>query len=576
MVSLRESATGILVSGEPHELDAIDDRFKYQPDGYFFAPSYQRWQVSRGKEGWDGWFHVLQRFSSTVGRILRGHKGDLIAAIRDEGFKLDDSRLLDSPFSLSVDDVPADILQADFELDLHQREGIVAWLNDGFGICRVTVSGGKTAMFAGASAMIRERFPKARVLYVTQAERLVRQVTKEMKKFLPDWDVGQYGGGHFNQDAGDMVVCTIAMLNKHFLKLKNSGWFKSFMVVCYDEVHHCASKTSKRVLAEVQAFFRLGASDSLKSDDTKKHTDIHGLFGPMVIDVKAGPLMDAGRIARPCIHVVDIPEWNNRFHHIKASPALNSRALMLVDGAWHVGRYKGPVYETDEAGVIQTRTVKGVVKDLETGDWEKTEEPIIKQGLHRIELGGTVLEADSQWCLLERMYDKSIIQFKERNHLIVKWVKHFSDQGYPTLVVCTRTVHILILETLLKEIIIPKKVDILFGEDSPGKRDRTFDWFRTTPGSVLITPLVKEGVSISELRAGVVADYYADWETMNQIFGRFMRKKSTGENRADVVVFLDRQHPVLRKGSDAMLQRLRRIPGYEWTSVEYPCALDVL
>lgn len=573
MVSLRESATHILVGGDGGELDIIADWFKYRPDGYWFAPSYQRYIVTHGKEGWDGYLRSFQRFSTTMGRIRRGHKPDLMALLKDQNFRVDEAGLLPSPFSLSPDDVPDNVVESDFDLDAHQKEGIAYWLNEAVGICRVTVSGGKTVMFAGAAALIRTEFPKARVLYVTQAERLVRQVTKEMKKFLPEWEVGQYGGGHYEKDAKDMVICTIAMLNKHFIKLKASGWFHKFMVVCYDEVHHCGSKTSKRVLDEVTAYFRLGASDSLKSEDIKKNTEIHGLFGRMLIDVTAAPLIKRGRIALPTIHVIDIPAWNNRFQHLGASPAPQSRAFVMLDGQWHRATYKGPVYETDEAGAIKTRTVIGTTKDPETGDWVRTKKPIIKQGVHHVEVEGTDMEADSQWCLLERMYDKAIVQFKERNEFIVEWAKHYSDKGYPTLIVCTRTVHILILESLLKDVVDPKLVDILFGDDSPNKRDRVFGWFANTPGSILISPLVKEGVSINEIRAGVVADYVSDWEVANQIIGRFIRKKPGDENCADIVWFVDRQHPVLRRGSDAMLERLKRLRranGYNWDYQEHP------
>ena len=569
MITLRETATHVLAAGDRADLDVLSEFFKFQPEGYWFAPSYQRWLVSKHQEGWDGWIKTFQRFSATVGRILRGHKAEMLAVLKDQKVEIDDRKLIPPAFNLTVDDVPADILEAEFELDDHQREGIAFWLSSGIGICRVTVSGGKTAMFAGAAAMIRRQFPHARILYVTQAERLVRQATKEMQRFLPDWDIGQYGGGRFNKDAKDMVICTIAMLYKHFVKLKASGWFDSFMVLCYDEVHHCSSKTSKKVLLEIPAYIRLGASDSLKQDDEKKNTEIHGLFGPMLIDVKAAPLIKAGRIAKPCIHVIDIPEWHNRFQHITAAPVINSKACVLVDGNWHTGLYKGSVYELEDDGSIKTRTVKGIEKD-EEGEWVTEEVPVIQQGLHRIEIQGQVLEVDSQWCLLERTYDKAIVQFKSRNDLIVEWALHFSGLRYPTLIVCTRTIHILVLETLLKEKLDPKLVDILFGDDAPGKRDRTFDWFRNTPGSVLITPLVKEGVSINEIRAGVVADYVSAWEVANQIVGRFIRKKPGEENRADIVWFLDRQHPVLRRGSDAMLQRLRRVAGYEWAAAEHP------
>jgi superfamily II DNA or RNA helicase len=108
--------------------------------------------------------------------------------------------------------------------------------------------------------------------------------------------------------------------------------------------------------------------------------------------------------------------------------------------------------------------------------------------------------------------------------------------------------HILILETLIGEMLGKDQVRILFSDHTPSQRDDAFNWFRHTPGHVLISPLLKEGVSINEIRGGVIADYVGGWEPMNQLIGRFIRKKK-GENEAHITAFIDVQHPALRRGS---------------------------
>lgn len=61
------------------------------------------------------------------------------------------------------------------------------------------------------------------------------------------------------------------------------------------------------------------------------------------------------------------------------------------------------------------------------------------------DVDGHLYEVESRWCLLERVYDRAIILNKARNNLIADWTKYFSNQGKQTLVVCTRTLHILLL-----------------------------------------------------------------------------------------------------------------------------------
>lgn len=564
MLKLCETATEILVSATPGECDQLVDEFKFKPEGFWHAPSYERYVISKGKEGWDGFIRPVRHIAPTVCRALRGCRDDIIQWAEESGFQLDLDKLLPQPFAhLTIDDIEPNLIAGDFELDEHQRRCILGLLNHGIGIVKVTVSGGKTALFAGAAALIKRHYPKHAILYITPAERLVRQSTREMRRMLPDMEVGQFGGGHAEWQAKDVVVATVAMLHRHRRDLLQKGFFKRFVAVFFDEVHHSGAPSSQKILELIPAFFRFGASDTTKENDERRWNDIRGQFGVVVNTVMAAPLMRIGRIAQPRLYIVDVPDWTNRFKQVSYQPALNSKAFVLVDDTWKIGKYLGRVYETDAEGEVVTKPVKTAEKD-ENGEWIVEDVPVISTGLHRIELGGAEHEIPSKWCLLDRAYDRCIIQFRERNDAIVKWAAYYSNRGLPTVVVCTRTLHVYILEALLKKAVKPELVDILVGKDTPTARDACFAWFCQTPGAILVTPLIKEGVSLHELKAGVVADAVADGEVANQIVGRFIRKKKTGENRAFITWFRDRQHPTLRRGCNAVFQHLCQIEGYHF------------
>lgn len=85
----------------------------------------------------------------------------------------------------------------------------------------------------------------------------------------------------------------------------------------------------------------------------------------------------------------------------------------------------------------------------------------------------------------------------------------------------------------------------------------------------MVTPLIKEGVSINEIKAMVVADHVADYEVARQIIGRAMRPKGKKDNRAHVVWFWDRQNSTLSTGCRSVLSYLEKTEGYEYY---HPCA----
>lgn len=578
MIRLKETATRLILTGtDAPELRRIAGWFKFRPTNYWRSPSYEQFQITGGEKGWDGWTRPLKIDGSDqlTAVLPRGYKDDLLEHCRNRGVAVDTRKLLECPFvHLQLADIPADLLPG-IVLDRYQLNCLHGWLRNAVGICNVTVSGGKTATFAAAARMLKkEHGGELRILYITQSERLVRQAHTEMRRFLPELHITRYGGGErgkgrdkeTGQDSSgrDMVVATTAILNRNFDELLAGGFFRTFMAVFYDEVHHAASKTSQKILDVMPAFYRFGASDTQKVEDPSKFNLIKGHFGGVRAVTPASPLIQMDRIARPRHYLVDVAEWHNRLSGISYRALPDSTAVVLEDGTWKKGVYLGPVYERNKEGQIKYRKARELAED---GTWLDVKKPVVVPGVQEIELDGERQEIESRWLLLDRAYDKAVIRFKERNDLIVEWATYFSvDKGYQTLVVCTRTLHIYILESLLKRAHPdPEKVDILFGWATGKQRDDMFAWFRETPGAVLITPLVKEGVSINEIRAGIVADNVADWEVANQITGRFMRKKlDGGPNEAEIVWFVDRQHPALRRNAAKVFKRLEQINGYNF------------
>jgi superfamily II DNA or RNA helicase len=594
MIKIKETATRLILSGENSTLNMLSDHFKYRPDSYWRAISYQLWVSSKGRRGWDGYIRPLS-VRDARGEVLRGRLEELLSICELLDLQYNADGLLPRPFEhMQTDDLPSDLIEAAFELDEHQRACVVAWLRYVMCMCQITVSGGKTAISASAASFVKRTYPKARFIYLCPTERLVNQVYKEMRKFLPDWDITQFGGGKSDSSGADMVCATDAMLRTHFIRLDADGFFKSFMGILNDECHRSLSATREKVLLATPAFFRFACSDTNKYGTKGGMADMKGLCGPIVHSVEAAPLIESDRIARPNIYIVDVPEWEGRFKSSKHSADENSTAWALVEGNWEKGRYLGPLYKTDENGKMVYLLLKGAYRD-EEGRLYKDEEgkpltcyrllrdtqgealpiyklnsegnpiPIQITGYHRIEVGGVVQSVESSWCLLDRLHDKGLIRFKERNELIRQWTAYYAqEKGWQTLVICTRTLHVMALNKLISDTLGDERVRILLGSDSTKKRDLTFEWFRDTPGSVLISPLVKEGVSLPFIKGGVVADHVVDNELFRQYIGRFIRKKPGKDNQAHVTMFLDRQHPRLKKNSLALLEAMQDVRGFRY------------
>lgn len=562
MITVNERTVTIGVSGDPAELSALVDKFKFKHPHRNRIVSYVLYTRTDGAQGWDGFVKPLKRINAREAQILRGYKSHLLRYIKELRIELDpESRILDSPFNhITTDDIPADLVNYAHQPDEDQREIVVQWLKTGMGIGHMATNAGKTMAFAGFAAMLKRLEPSVRILYVTDRERLTTQVDKEMGQMLTGWHITKFGGGGNDDGGNDMVICTLAMLRKHKSALIATGWFNTFHAVMFDEVHHAAAETSEELLSNIKgAFFRIGASASLRANDPLKNDQITGLFGSVLHRVEQHKLIGAGRSATPHIYLVDPPEWKASMEDVPYTPAYGTRAWVLLqdEDAMRKGKYIGPVFERDKEGEVKMRKSKVV----ERGNIVEQEVAVTVPGLHTVEIDKVDYEIDSSYCLLHRATDACIVNNKARNELITEWVKYFSDQNKRTLVIATRTIHVLILEAMICGAVDPELVMTMVGKDASGRRDKAIAWFKRTPGAVLISPLIQEGVSINEIEAGVVADYVADFERADQIIGRFIRRKE-GINEAEIVWFIDRHQARFERGCLRMFEKLGSTTGY--------------
>lgn len=547
-IKVKESASWLFLEGEYKDLERLGMSFRYRPAGYAFSPRFQTYRRSGGKRGWDGWAHPLKQ-RGTRAQLGRGFLRRLEFQAGVLGLALDRA-LLKRPFeNLVDDDIDAPLLAASHTLYPHQRAAVLAWLEAAIGICQITVSGGKTIAFLLFAAMVKKRFPQARFLYLVPTERLVNQVYGEAIALLPAWDISQFGGGKRDSTGRDLVVATYATVGRNLDKLVRDGWLKSFMGLMVDECHHVSGAQLAKVIQATIAFFKVGATDGLGTEPDRLMT-AESLLGPVLVEADAAPLIEDGHLAKPHIYVVDVKAWNNQFEHVPLAPPLDSPAWVLTTaGEWLKGEYRGPAVLRDGEGEPV---------------YDKDGQELTETGRHVVATPQGELEISSRWCLLERSYDRAIVRFKARNQLIVDWVTHLAgERELRTLVVCTRTLHVVILETLIATELGAGRVRRLYSAHTTKERDAAFDWFRTSRGGVLVTPLAKEGVSVPEIQAGVVADFVASQSFANQIIGRFIRKKRDGENAAHIVWFKDRQTTSMRRGSTRLINWLRTKEGYD-------------
>ena len=540
-IKVIEYASKLVLTGDREALEKLKLHFRHRPESYWRSARYQIYLSTGGQQGWDGYLYPF-RCSRGTWTAPRGRLDEVLAKAELEDYDVNLDDLFERPHAkITADDIPDNLLEADFDLDVHQRACVAALMSAQVGRVKVTVSGGKTEIFLACASMLRSRWPHYKVLYLTPTERLVNQVTKRAKAVLPQFKVTQMGGGK-KDGTGDLVVATAAMLHRNLKDLDD--WMRGFSVVFADECHYAVAPSWTAILEACPAIWRFGASDSMKVNSDTGKIDLQGLFGPVLHTVHTSDMIKLDRVAVPHVHALRIRDWEGKYDKTPFIANVDTTAWLYVNGEFKKVHYVRPTPSTDSEG-------------------NETDE---RSGLYEIRHpDGTLEDVPGKWLLMDRVIDKSIVRNKERNAIIAQIAAEFSGRGWPTLVVATRTLHCYLLNGLLQKALgnnHESLLQVLMGDATTAQRDATFEWFKETPGAVLLSPLVKVGVSINEIKAGIIADHVVDHEVFNQIVGRFIRKKKDTDV-AHVVMFDDVQQHGMRKNSKELIQWAESADGYE-------------
>lgn len=158
----------------------------------------------------------------------------------------------------------------------YQLEGMVTWAGSRGGILSCFTGYGKTHLIAGLfRAWPRKALAKVGAPYsvlVTPGADLAKKNWEDLKRILPDRQVGMVGGGA-SLLTEDIIVATPESL--HHIPMDEAG------VVIYDEVHTFTANRAEKLLQATKALrFGCSATPTGRFDNADLLTE--GVFGPIV------------------------------------------------------------------------------------------------------------------------------------------------------------------------------------------------------------------------------------------------------------------------------------------------------
>jgi superfamily II DNA or RNA helicase len=124
---------------------------------------------------------------------------------------------------------------------------------------------------------------KAKTLIIVHAEFLLDQWCARIKEYLPDARIGVIRQDKCEYLDKDIVVGMIQSITKREDYPKEC--FKSFQMLCVDEVHHVGSKTFSSIFYKVQTQYMFGLSATPERKDGLSKV-IYSFIGPQIVHFK--------------------------------------------------------------------------------------------------------------------------------------------------------------------------------------------------------------------------------------------------------------------------------------------------
>ena len=153
------------------------------------------------------------------------------------------------------------------------------------------------------------------------------------------------------------------------------------------------------------------------------------------------------------------------------------------------------------------------------------------------------------------VYERGIVQNTARNDMVINAANHLINLKCKPLVIVNHIEHMETLHRMFTTIGIKSKM----ASGNMGARDRAKSLKELGSGkldTIVCTNIFDEGIDVKEVGGVVMAAGTKSAPAFMQRTGRAIRKKEEN-NRAIVIDFMDRQHPMLLKHSHQRLTLVR-------------------
>jgi superfamily II DNA or RNA helicase len=266
----------------PDILDALYRLYSEKAPGSQYSPSYKRRQ-------WDGNVHFIAR----NGTFRTG----LLNSI------LEDIKKIECEPELCYEEQPNNpICPKNYEIETfnyydYQKELIDIGLQDMRGIIKSPTGSGKTLIMAGLVKALAGR----KMVLLFNAKQLLTQSYDFLTKACGMDNIGIcYGEGYIY---GDVMLCTVQSIERIL-----DTHLEEAEVLMVDECHEFAN--GKTTLAALRSFpkalYRIGFTATPPSESIPK-LNLEGSLGPVWSVVNTSGLIDAGKLTKPLIQLIDRP-----------------------------------------------------------------------------------------------------------------------------------------------------------------------------------------------------------------------------------------------------------------------------
>jgi len=186
----------------------------------------------------------------------------------------------------------------------YQKEAIDAFLKNERGIIRLATRSGKTVIAIGICKALKKKS-----LFVTHTKDLLKQARAEFEDKLGK-EIGQIGDGEWNPRK--ITIATVQTLARKIKQREKSTLNELAQVeyVVFDECHRASTSYQAVSLAMPKARWRLGLSATACITGKENSLYTQALTGPIIYEIDMEKLVDEGRIAKPVVYFIDIPNKN--------------------------------------------------------------------------------------------------------------------------------------------------------------------------------------------------------------------------------------------------------------------------